>query len=159
MENQILLELTAGIVSTHVANNQVPVGDVSDLLRNVYAALDGLDASRAAPAPDKRETAVSVRASVKPDYLVCLECGRKQKTLKRHLRVAHGQTPAEYRAGFGLPDSYPMTAASYSEKRRDLAKAIGLGRKRTGGEAARAPATGATPKRRGRPPKARNPQE
>src|SRR3712207_6538094 len=135
MENQQLVELTADIVSAHVANNNVAVGDVATLVERVYSALSALGTP--APEPQQEKTpAVSVRASIKPDYLVCMECGRKQKTLKRHLENAHGMTPEQYRADFGLPRDYPMVAPEYSKKRSQMAHAIGLGRKSrdTGGE-------------------------
>jgi predicted transcriptional regulator len=123
-----LTELTADIVAAHVANNSVAVGDVANLIQQVHSALASLG-----DAPEGDQSAktpvVSVRASVKPDYIVCMECGRKQKTLKRHLQTAHSMTPAQYRADYGLPDTYPMTAPNYSEQRKVLAKAAGLGRK------------------------------
>jgi predicted transcriptional regulator len=79
---------------------------------------------------------VSIKASVKPDYIVCMECGKKQKTLKRHLQSAHGMTPDQYRTDYGLPKSYPMVAADYSKRRSEMAQSIGLGRRKPEGEAA-----------------------
>jgi len=152
MEYENLIGLTAEIVATHVANNRVPVGDVSDLIAKVHNALAGLDTSSAAPEPEPRATAASIRASVKPAYLTCLECGRRQKTLKKHLNVAHGLTPQGYRAKFGLPPSYPMTAPEYSGRRKEMARAIGLGRKRAP-EAISEARPDAAPKKRGRPKK------
>lgn len=128
MENETLITLTADIVAAHVANNTVAVGDMGSLVQQVHAALSQLGKS-AEPAPAQKDPRVSVRASVKPDYIVCMECGKKQKTLRRHLQTAHGMTPQHYRADYGLPDSYPMTAPNYSERRREMAKSIGLGRK------------------------------
>ena len=128
MENQHLVELTADIVSAHVANNNVAVGDVATLVDRVYQALAALGT----PAPEAQQEktpVVSVRASIKPEYLVCMECGRKQKTLKRHLENAHGMSPDQYRADYGLPRDYPMVAPEYSKKRSQMAHAIGLGRK------------------------------
>jgi predicted transcriptional regulator len=125
-----LIELTADIVSAHVSNNSVAVGDVANLVQRVHEALAGLGAAPAEQGPQKKEPVVSVRASVKPDYIVCMECGKRQKTLKRHLQTAHGMTPQQYRSDYGLPDSYPMVAAEYASMRRDIAKAIGLGRKK-----------------------------
>jgi predicted transcriptional regulator len=140
MENEQLVELTADIVSAHVANNNVAVGDVATLVERVYQALASLGTP--APEPQQEKTpVVSVRASIKPDYLVCMECGRKQKTLKRHLENAHGMSPEQYRADYGLPRDYPMVAPEYSKKRSQMAHAIGLGRKSReegGGEAAAA---------------------
>lgn len=121
-----LTELTAHIVAAHVSNNSVTVEDMPQLIHQVHAALSKVGLP---PAPqEQRKTGrVSVRASVKPDFLVCMECGRKQKTLKRHLQAAHGTTPSQYRKDYGLPDSYSMTAANYSDKRKELAKTARLG--------------------------------
>jgi predicted transcriptional regulator len=126
--NEQLINLTADIVSAHVANNNVSVNDVAGLVQQVHAALSGLGKAAEAPAPEGRKLAVSVRASVKPDYLVCLECGKKQKTLKRHIQNAHGMTPAEYREAYGLKSDYPMVAPEYSARRGEMARSIGLGR-------------------------------
>lgn len=123
-----LITLTSDIVAAHVSNNSVAVGDLPTLIANVYGALAGLDQ----PAEVKEvrpEPAVSIRASVKPDYLVCLEDGKKLKMLKRHLMTHYNMTPEEYRSRWNLPADYPMVAPSYAETRRDLAKKIGLGRK------------------------------
>lgn len=135
MDNETLLTLTADIVSAHVANNTVAVADVSGLVQRVHEALAGLGQPAGNDVSEKVPV-VSVRASVKPDYIVCMECGRKQKILKRHLQTAHGMTPDQYRKDYGLPASYPMVAGNYSERRRTLAKEAGLGRKPGGNEAA-----------------------
>ena len=124
-----LLTLTADIVAAHVSNNSVAVNDLPNLIQNVHQALSGISAAAPA-AEEKPQPAVSVRSSVKPDYITCLECGQRQKMLKRHLATAHGQTPAEYRQRFGLANEYPMVAPNYAEQRRTLAKSIGLGTKR-----------------------------
>jgi predicted transcriptional regulator len=87
-----------------------------------------------------------MRASIKPDYIVCMECGRKQKTLRRHLMTAHGMTPEQYRKDYGLPDTYPLTAPNYSERRRQMAMAIGLGRKRDPAAAGAGTGTGKQPR-------------
>jgi predicted transcriptional regulator len=139
MDPQLLLNLTADIVAAHVSHNRVATGDVANLVGQVHQALTSLSAEPAAPEAERREPAVSIRSSVKPDYLVCLVCGRKQKTLRRHLTTAHGLSPNEYRQEFGLKDDYPIVAPNYSENRRQMAHQIGLGRKR-GGDA---PAGGA----------------
>ncbi|MDB5694394.1 MAG: MucR family transcriptional regulator [Alphaproteobacteria bacterium] len=131
MEDETLITLTADIVAAHVVNNSVAVGDMGNLVQRVHAALSQLGQAPE-PAPAQKEPRVSVRASVKPDYIVCMECGKKQKTLRRHLHTAHRMTPQQYRADYGLPDSYPMTAPNYSERRREMAKSISLGRKRAG---------------------------
>ena len=132
MEKEDLISLTADIVSAHVANNNVSVGDLPVLIGNVHAALAGLGEPPAMPQPEEKKPAVSIRASLKPDHLVCLECGARQKTLKRHLATAHALSPADYRSRFGLPSSYPMIAPAYAEQRRAMAHAIGLGRKGSG---------------------------
>lgn len=124
-----LLTLTADIVAAHVSNNSVAVNDLPNLIQNVHSALTGISSSRSAPEA-KPEPKVSVRASVKPDYIVCLEDGKKQKMLKRHLMTNHGMTPDEYRQKWGLAADYPMVAPNYAEQRRTLAKSIGLGTKR-----------------------------
>lgn len=128
MSKETLITLTSDIVAAHVANNDVAVSDVPELIGSVYAALSVLgDDAEAEEAPP--EPAVSIRASIKPDYIVCLEDGKKLKMLKRYLRTNYDMTPEEYRARWNLPADYPMVAPNYAEKRRDLAKKIGLGRK------------------------------
>jgi predicted transcriptional regulator len=124
-----LLTLTADIVAAHVSNNSVSVNDLPTLIQNVHGALTGISNQGAAPEV-RPEPKVSVRASVKPDYIVCLEDGKKQKMLKRHLMTNHGMTPDEYRQKWGLAADYPMVAPNYAEQRRTLAKSIGLGTKR-----------------------------
>jgi predicted transcriptional regulator len=132
MENEQLVQLTADIVAAHVANNNVAVGDVGNLVQRIYEALSGLEKpAEGGPAAEKTPV-VSVRASIKPEYIVCMECGAKQRMLKRHLMTAHGMTPDQYRTDYGLPREYPMVAPNYSEQRRSLAHAIGLGRKKDG---------------------------
>ena len=123
-----LLTLTADIVAAHVSNNSVAVNDLPNLIQNVHSALTGIS-SKGAVAEAKPEPKVSVRASVKPDYIVCLEDGKKQKMLKRHLMTNHGMTPDEYRQKWGLAADYPMVAPNYAEQRSSLAMKIGLGTK------------------------------
>lgn len=133
-----LLTLTADIVAAHVSNNSVAVNDLPSLIQNVHSALSGISPSRLAPQA-KPEPKVPIRSSVKPDYIVCLEDGKKQKMLKRHLMTNHNMTPDEYRQKWGLSPDYPMVAPNYAEQRRTLAKSIGLGtkrRKNRGGKAA-----------------------
>ena len=134
-----LLELTADIVAAHVGHNNVAVGDVAGLVERVHEALAKLGAV-AEPAEEEVKPAVSVRSSVKPDHLVCLACGSRQKTLRRHIGVAHGMTPQDYRARFNLPGSYPMVAPDYTTRRREIAHALGLGRSRKGTGKGAAPA-------------------
>ena len=124
---ETLITLTSDIVAAHLSNNSVGVDDVPGLISNVYGALAGL--GQKAEEETRPEPAVSVRASVKPDYIVCLEDGKKLKMLKRHLMTHYNMTPDEYRQRWNLPADYPMVAPNYAEKRRELAKKIGLGRK------------------------------
>ena len=127
--NETLITLTADIVSAHVSNNSVAVNDLPQLIQNVHGALAGLG-SAAEEAPARPEPAVSIRSSIKPDYVVCLEDGKKLKMLKRHLMTHYQMTPDQYRAKWNLPADYPMVAPNYAEQRRTLAKKIGLGTKR-----------------------------
>lgn len=147
-----LLTLTADIVAAHVSNNTVAVGDVPTIIDRVHAALAGLGKPAQEPQPELKP-AVSVRSSVKPDYIMCLADGKKMKMLKRHLATDHGLTPAEYRARWNLPADYPMVAPNYAAQRKDLALKIGLGRKPRNVESA------AEPKRATRPPKRRKKPE
>jgi predicted transcriptional regulator len=134
MENQenlteTLITLTADIVSAHVSNNSVAVNDLPVLIQNVHTALSALGARKEEPVV-KPEPAVSIRSSVKPDFIVCLEDGKKLKMLKRHLMTHYQMTPDDYRQKWGLNADYPMVAPNYAEQRRTLAKKIGLGTKR-----------------------------
>jgi predicted transcriptional regulator len=128
MSTEDLISLTSDIVAAHVSNNTIKLESVPELISAVYGALAQL--GTAVEAEEVRpEPAVSVRASVKRDHLVCLEDGKKMKMLKRHLMTEHGMTPDEYRQRWGLSADYPMVAPDYAETRRDLAVRIGLGRK------------------------------
>ncbi len=127
--HETLIALTADIVSAHVSNNMVTMADLPSLIQHVHSALNGLGDAAAAPVA-KQEPAVSIRASVKPDYVVCLEDGKKLKMLKRHLMTHYQMTPDQYRAKWNLPADYPMVAPNYAEQRRMLAKKIGLGTQR-----------------------------
>ena len=123
--DQNLLEVTSRIVAAHISNNSVPAADLPELINGVHTALAKLGHEPApGPAP-----AVPITDSVNTDYIVCLEDGKRLKTLKRHLRAAFDMSPEEYRAKWNLPADYPMVAESYSAQRRRLAKRIGLGRK------------------------------
>lgn len=146
-----LVTLTADIVAAHVSNNSVAVGDVALLIQNIHGALSGLGAPQA-PIEVRPEPAVSIRASVKPDYIVCLEDGKKLKMLKRHLMTHYQLSPEDYRAKWNLPSDYPMVAPSYAEKRRALAHKIGLGRKAA--TKAPEPAPAANPAKAAKPAKA-----
>jgi predicted transcriptional regulator len=126
--NETLITLTSDIVAAHVSNNSVSGDELSSLITSVYGALAGL--GQPVPVVEKMpEPAVSIRSSVKPDHIVCLEDGKKLKMLKRHLMTHYNLTPDQYRQRWNLPADYPMVAPNYAEKRRDLAKKIGLGRK------------------------------
>ena len=126
---ETLITLTADIVAAHVSNNSVAVSDLPLIIQNVHGALASLGHATSEPeAP--QEPAVSIRSSIKPDYIVCLEDGKKLKMLKRHLMTHYQMTPEEYRAKWKLPADYPMVAPNYAEQRRTLAKKIGLGTKR-----------------------------
>lgn len=122
-----LLELTSDIVAAHVGNNTVAVSDIPQLINDVHRALANLGS---APAPAERpQPAVPVKKSVTPDYIICLEDGKKLKMLKRHLKTAYNMSPEEYRERWGLPADYPMVAPNYAKHRSSLAKKIGLGTK------------------------------
>ena len=143
-----LTELTADIVAAHLSNNAVGIADIGPLIANLYAALVALKTPAEEPAV-KQEPAVSVRSSIKPDYIVCLEDGKKLKMLKRHLMTHYQMTPADYRAKWNLPAEYPMVAPNYSETRKVLAQKSGLGRKAR-------PAVEATPAKPARAPRTKN---
>jgi predicted transcriptional regulator len=128
VDRETLLTLTAVIVSAYVASNHVSIGDVAELIANVHGAMSRLGPVADEPQPDALKGAVSVRASIKPDYLVSLIDGRRYKMLRGHLR-RHGYTPESYRAAYGLPYDYPMVSPRYSELRRAVAHKIGLGRR------------------------------
>jgi len=122
---QELLRLTAQIVSAHVGNNSVAVVDLTTLIQDVHRSLSSLGEADAAP--ERPQPAVPIKKSVTPDYIVCLEDGKKLKMLKRHLKTAYGMTPEEYRERWGLSPDYPMVAPNYAQHRSALAKKIGLG--------------------------------
>jgi predicted transcriptional regulator len=127
-----LLSLATNIVSAYVSKNAVPSAALPDLIRLVHRALIDLrDSADGLPA---KAPAVPIKRSVTPDYLVCLEDGKKLKMLKRHLRSAYGMTPEDYRRKWGLPSDYPMVAPNYAAQRADFARSIGLGRNRTPGK-------------------------
>jgi predicted transcriptional regulator len=123
-----LSELTAEIVGAFVSSNSVHPDELTSLIADVHAAL--VRAPSVGAMPEPQEPAVPVRISVKPDYVVCLEDGKKFKSLKRHLANEHGMTPAEYRTKWGLRSDYPMVAPNYAQSRSELAKAMGLGKPR-----------------------------
>ena len=121
-----LLALTTEIVAAHVSNNTVSVADLPTLINQVYQSLSTIGTAPA-PAAERPQPAVSIKKSVHPDYIICLEDGKKLKMLKRHLKTAYDMTPEEYRERWGLPADYPMVAPNYAKQRSRLAKEIGLG--------------------------------
>ncbi len=126
--NPDLLGLTAEIVSAHVSNNSVAVADLPNLIQDVYRTLAGIG-QPATEAPERPQPAVPVKKSITPEYLICLEDGKKLKMLKRHLKTSFNLTPDQYRERWGLPADYPMVAPNYTKHRSSLAKRIGLGTK------------------------------
>ena len=125
-QNVQLIELTAGIAASYVENNTVALSDLPALIRGIHAALTGVE-QPVEEGPEKQMPAVSIRRSLGEDFLICLEDGRKFKSLKRHLRSRYGMSPEDYRAKWGLPKDYPMVAPSYSAARSAFAKEMGLG--------------------------------
>jgi predicted transcriptional regulator len=124
--NDARIAFTADIVAAHVSNNSVAINDLPQLIANVHGALASLNGNT--PVPEiRQEPKVTVRASIKPDYIVCLEDGKRLKMLKRHLMTHYQMTPDQYRQKWGLNLDYPMVAPNYAAKRRELAKSIGLG--------------------------------
>ncbi len=127
VERSELLTLTSNIVASHTSKNAMPSTDLSGLIETVFNTLSGLGAP---PAKPEQKPAVPIKKSVTKQFIICLECGKGQKMIKRHLHSAHDTNPAEYRAKWGLAHDYPMVAPVYAALRRRLAKEIGLGRKR-----------------------------
>tara|TARA_R110000868_G_scaffold29889_9_gene111053 strand:- start:16385 stop:16831 length:447 start_codon:yes stop_codon:yes gene_type:complete len=128
-ENREMLQMAVDIVSAYVGNNSIPTTQVPDVISTVFASLNAL-AETGISAAETLRPAVPVRRSITPDYLICLEDGKKLKMLKRHLRAVYGLSPEEYRTKWGLPADYPMVAPNYAKQRSNFAKQIGLGRKK-----------------------------
>ena len=126
-----VLRMTADVVSAYLSNNSLPLAQIPDVIRTVYATLGGMGHG-ADPSQPALKPAVPIKRSVRPEFIVCLEDGKKLKMLKRHLRTTYNMTPAEYRAKWNLPADYPMVAPSYAAQRSDFAKKIGLGRNAPG---------------------------
>ncbi len=122
--------LTADIVGAYVSNNSVAAADLPALIQSVHAALGAAATGKVEAPVEELKPAVSVKKSVTPDYIICLEDGKKFKSLKRHLRTAYDMTPEDYRAKWGLPSDYPMVAPNYASARSALAKKMGLGQQR-----------------------------
>jgi MucR family transcriptional regulator, transcriptional regulator of exopolysaccharide biosynthesis len=123
-----LLKLVSEIVASYVSNNPVPVSELPAMIRSVHATLGGLSGSLAIDAVTSQKPAVTVKKSITPEYLICLEDGKKLKMLKRYLRSRYGLSPDQYRTKWGLPADYPMVASNYAAQRSEFAKKIGLGR-------------------------------
>jgi predicted transcriptional regulator len=128
-----ILGLTAQIVSAHAANNELEAGTLPIVIRAVYNTLSRIGDAPAAAPVERAQPAVPIRKSVFPDYIICLEDGKRLKMLKRHLSTSYNLTPDQYREKWGLDASYPMVAPNYAERRSELAKQIGLGTHRTSG--------------------------
>ncbi len=143
-EQPTLLDKTADIVTAFVTKNAVPPAELPQLIRSVHTALALLGQGAEEPAAETKAPAVSIKKSVGTDYLICLEDGRKFKSLKRHLKTKYGLTPEDYRAKWGLPKDYPMVAPSYSASRSALAKQMGLGSGGRAKPASRKPRKAAT---------------
>jgi predicted transcriptional regulator len=125
-----LVELTAKIVSAYVSNNTVVATDIPQLINDTHAALSRASGSVVVPEREELKPKVPVKKSVMPDYIICLEDGKKFKSLKRHLRTHYNLSPEDYREKWGLPHDYPMVAPNYARARSDLAKKMGLGTRR-----------------------------
>lgn len=125
-----LIDLAAEIVSAYVSNNSVASQDLPNLISEVYAALQKTNGREPEPEPEPLKPAISVKKSITPDYLICLEDGKKFKSLKRHLRTHYNLSPEEYRERWSLPSDYPMVAPNYAAARSELAKRMGLGQQR-----------------------------
>jgi predicted transcriptional regulator len=126
-EKPAIIQMTTDIVSAYLGQNRIAVADLPAFIKTVHDSLAGVAGGVSEPIVEKREPAVSVRRSITPDFLICLEDGRKFKSLKRHLRTKYGISPEEYRAKWGLPKDYPMVAPNYAAARSELAKKMGLG--------------------------------
>lgn len=130
LEKNELVELTAEIVSAYVSNNTVVSTDLAGVIHNVFDALNKASTSWSQPAREELKPAVPLKKSVTPDYIICLEDGKKFKSLKRHIRTHYDLSPEEYREKWGLAHDYPMVAPNYARARSDLAKRMGLGQRR-----------------------------
>ena len=133
IDNSSLVDLTADIVSAYVSNNAVASADLPTLISDVYSALQRTEVEAVEPEPEPLKPAVPVKKSINPDYIICLEDGKKFKSLKRHLRTHYNLTPEEYRDKWNLPSDYPMVAPNYAAARSELAKKMGLGQQRRRG--------------------------
>jgi predicted transcriptional regulator len=124
-----MLRMAVDVVAAYLSNNQVASSQIPEIIHSVFSSLSSLDEQPAEPTAEVAKPATSIRKSVMPDYIVCLEDGKKLKMLKRHLRTTYNMTPEEYRTKWNLPADYPMVAPNYAKQRSEFAKRIGLGRK------------------------------
>jgi len=129
-ESLNVMTLVAEVVASYVANNEVPVSELPALIQQVYRSLCNVNSGCSFLLHDRPDPVVSIEDSVQPDYIVCLEDGRRLKMLKRHLKTSYNMTPDQYRERWGLPADYPMVAPNYAKRRSNLAKNIGLGTRR-----------------------------
>jgi len=129
VSHEDLLRMSVDIVAAYASKNALPADQIPEVIKTVYGALTSLEAAPQAPQAEPLKPAVPVRRSVHPDFIICLEDGKKLKMLKRHLRTTYDMTPEEYRAKWGLQPDYPMVAPNYAKQRSEFAKEIGLGRK------------------------------
>ena len=130
VNNDDILKMTVEIVAAYVSNNDVNSALVPDVINSIYSSLNSLNSQSSQETAEAQKPAVSIRRSITPEYIVCLEDGKKLKMLKRHLRASYGMSPDVYRTKWGLPLDYPMVAPNYAEQRSNFAKKIGLGRKK-----------------------------
>ncbi len=149
-----LLKMTAQVAASYFSNNSVQPAQISDVIKSVHSSLESIDGGGAASRGPAQKPAVPIRKSITPDFVICLEDGKKLKMLKRHIRTTYNLTPDEYRIKWGLPADYPMVAPNYAKQRSNFAKKIGLGRKPKLKTKAKAKAKAKTKgKTRGRPRK------
>ena len=127
------VDLTADIVSAYLSNNPTPAAEIPGLISQIHAALVRVSSGRTDTPAEPAKPAVSIKKSISPDYIVCLEDGKRFKSLKRHLRTQYNMTPEQYREKWGLPPDYPMVAPNYAQARSELAKQMGLGQQRQRG--------------------------
>jgi predicted transcriptional regulator len=130
-----ILRMAVDVVAAYVSKNSLPAGQIPEVIHTVYNSLSQIDTLAPEAKPEVQRPAIPVKKSVTPDYIVCLEDGKKLKMLKRHLRTTYNMTPDEYRAKWNLPPDYPMVAPNYASQRSEFAKKIGLGRKAVEGSA------------------------
>lgn len=129
LDGSVILKMTAEVVASYVGNNPISHEQLPELITSVHKSFQSVEGAQEVEQEEPKKPAVSIRKSITPEYLICLEDGKKLKMLKRHLRTTYNMTPEEYRAKWNLPPDYPMVAPSYAEQRSQFAKKIGLGRR------------------------------